>query len=328
MNMRVNFQPRRLGHANLYVGDLAKAVEFYNIVCGLELVRREEEIAAAFLTNGNTHHDLGLMQAKVVPETWVDLKGRQRHRAARDMPVGLNHLGWEMDNEQQLVDAWRRAKTTGVALGRTLDHQISRSVYLPDPDGNFHEFYADAMDDWRKVFNLEEDDVVTKPWDPEAVEPDSTPHWIENPDLRDVPDAHFHAQFITHAGIVAKDYNAMKRFFIDVGGLTLSEEAEDGKVCLLRGPAASVDLVLFHEDLGLKAGLAFLAFVVSGEEALRSSHERAKQAGIHVISSVDEPGRRSVTLRDPDGVNVVLYTGSSGNLGLEAGREVIDGIRS
>ena len=328
MNIAVNFQPRRLGHANLFVGDLAKAVEFYNIVCGLELVRREEEIAAAFLTNGNTHHDLGLMQAEVAAERWTDPKGRERQRVERHVPVGLNHLGCEMDNERQLVEAWKRAKHAGIPLGRTLDHQISRSVYLPDPDGNFHEFYADAMDDWRQVFNLEEDDVVTKPWNPEAAEPDPTPRWIENPDLRGVPDAHFHAQFITHAGLVAKDYDAMKTFFIEVGGLTLSEETEDGWMCLLRGPAASVDMVLFHQDLGLEPGLAFLAFVVASEEALVSSHERASSADIEVVSSIDEPGRRSVTLKDPDGVNVVLYTRTSGNLGLEAGREILEGLRT
>ena len=61
----VRFRPRRLGHANLWVGDLEATSGFYNRVLGLEEVRREPEITASFLSNGNTHHDLGLLQAKV-----------------------------------------------------------------------------------------------------------------------------------------------------------------------------------------------------------------------------------------------------------------------
>jgi len=324
----VTFNPRRLGHANLFVGDLEGAIKFYNLVCGLELVRREVEISAGFLTNGNTHHDLGLMQAQVEPGTFVDDQGRERTRFGRDRKVGLNHLGWEVDNEASLVDAWRAAKKAGAKITRTLDHQISRSIYVHDPDGNEHEFYADTLEDWRSVFNLEYDDVVTKVWNPEATVANPTPLWIENPEMHKVDDAHFHAGFITHVGLVARDYEAMKSFFTDVAGLMIADEDSGKTQCLLRGPAATLDLILFAPREGVPAGVSFIAFVASSEEELLSAQERAQRAGVKVEFAIDKPERRSVTLRDPDGRRVVIYVRSSGNLGMEAGREIMETLQA
>ena len=63
---KVDFNPRRLGHVNLYVGDLNSSTDFYTNVAGIELVRREPGIDAVFVSNGNTHHDVALMQCKGV----------------------------------------------------------------------------------------------------------------------------------------------------------------------------------------------------------------------------------------------------------------------
>ena len=37
---KVDFKPRRLGHVNLFVGDLEELTSFYTEVAGIELVRR------------------------------------------------------------------------------------------------------------------------------------------------------------------------------------------------------------------------------------------------------------------------------------------------
>lgn len=319
----VTFKPRRLGHANLFVGDLERAISFYNMVCGLELVRREVEITAGFVTNGNTHHDLGLMQAQVEPGMFVDDQGRERTRFGRDRKIGLNHLGWEVDNEHHLIQAWRSAKQAGARITRCLDHQISRSIYVHDPDGNEHEFYADTIEDWRSVFNLEHDDIVTKPWNPDETQANPTPLWDDKPDMHRVDEAYFHADFITHSGLVAKDYEAMKSFFVNVAGLDVADEDAGKTQCLLRGPAASLDLVLFAPREGVSPGLNFIAFVAASEEVLLGAQARAERAGISVETVVDKPDRRSVTLLDPDGLRVVIYTRSPGSLGMDAGREIM-----
>jgi catechol-2,3-dioxygenase len=58
----VRFQPRRLGHVNLYVSQLERSIAYYEKVCGIELVRIEAAIRAGFHSNGNTHHDIGLIE--------------------------------------------------------------------------------------------------------------------------------------------------------------------------------------------------------------------------------------------------------------------------
>jgi catechol 2,3-dioxygenase len=153
----VRFHPRRLGHANLFVSDLDRSMRFYHAVCGLEEVRREPAIRIGFLSNGNTHHDVGLVQSSTARR--VGRGGFVMSRGDR-RATGLNHLGFEMENEAELVEAYRRTTACGVEIDRTVDHLISRSVYLPDPEGNVLEFYADVTKDWRSIFCPEREDLV------------------------------------------------------------------------------------------------------------------------------------------------------------------------
>ena len=142
VKQNVRFSPRRLGHGNLFVGELERSAQFYNKVCGLQEVYREPPIHAAFLSSGTSHHDIALMQ--ISENERVGRQGHIQVPRGRGEIAGLNHLAWEMENEALLVDAYDRAKTAGVHINRTADHQVSHSVYLFDPDGNLHEFYADA----------------------------------------------------------------------------------------------------------------------------------------------------------------------------------------
>lgn len=58
------FRPRRLGHANLFVGDYSRAADFYTSVVGFEEVYRQPDNQASFLSNGNTYHDLALTDVR------------------------------------------------------------------------------------------------------------------------------------------------------------------------------------------------------------------------------------------------------------------------
>ena len=53
------FQPRRLAHVNLYVADLERSMDFYTRVIGIEEVYRTPLGGGGFVSNGNTHHDVG-----------------------------------------------------------------------------------------------------------------------------------------------------------------------------------------------------------------------------------------------------------------------------
>ncbi|HZQ61810.1 MAG TPA: VOC family protein, partial [Casimicrobiaceae bacterium] len=206
----IGFHPRRLGHANLFVADLERSVDFYSRVCGVQLVRREPGIQAAFHSNGNTHHDIGLIQCSGGARRGIG--GFVQPSSFRGHSPGLNHLGWEMNSEAELIAAVERAEAAAVKIVNYANHQISHSAYVPDPDGNYHEFYADVVEDWRKIFNLEREELVTERWDWQHARPGLEP--IHPPEHeRRVDDAIFHPRRITHAVLAVTDLERALEFF-------------------------------------------------------------------------------------------------------------------
>ena len=89
------WQPRRLGHANLFIGDYERAADYYRDVAGFREVYRQPNNMATFVSNGNTYHDLGL----------TDLRSRYGKPGQRP---GLWHLAFEVENEVDLVEGYKR----------------------------------------------------------------------------------------------------------------------------------------------------------------------------------------------------------------------------
>lgn len=297
------FSPRRLGHANLFVGDLERSMVFYNKVVGLEEVRREPGISAGFLSNGNTHHDVGMVQ--VSGEARVGMGGHLQIPKGRGKKPDLNHLGWEMENEAELVSAYRRALAAEVPIHRRANHQISHSIYLFDPDGNLNEFYADALMDWRSLFNPSREDLVTSEWDVDAiVEPDSVPKYDAKPAFRRVADAALHPLKVSHVVMVARNYPRMVEFYRDVGGLTPQPISGDLQITLLRGKIGHTDLAICPRASGLEPGLHHVAFELESEADLTSAADRLHVQGVEIEFKVDNPHKRSIFLRDPDGIRL------------------------
>lgn len=298
----VHFRPRRLGHANLFVTNLDRSMDFYNRVCGLEEVRREPGISAGFLTNGNTHHDVGLIE--VGDDTRSGIGGYTQVAKSRMKGAGLNHLGWELDNEKQLVEAYQRALAADVKIHRTTDHQISHSVYVFDPEGNLNEFYADAMHDWRTVFNPDREDLVSNHWDPLEAPPSAEPKYDPDPDLRRVDGAVFNSLRITHAVLVARDLARLRRFYEDVGGL--EPVYEQGSFVCLKGTSARYDLVLFQAREGLAPGLHHVCFEVRND-SLADGEAALSGMGFDTERRIENDSKRSIFVKDPDGIGVEFY---------------------
>ena len=130
------FRARRLGHANLFVTDVERSLDFYHRVVGIEEVYRKASptdlqgpAVGGFLSNGNTHHDIAVF----------------RHPSA----PALNHLAFELECEADLIEGYRAAADAGTTF-RVSDHHITRSLYTRDPDGNGIEIYSDSTKEWRK----------------------------------------------------------------------------------------------------------------------------------------------------------------------------------
>jgi len=306
--LQVRFSPRRLGHANLFCGELERSMDFYNRICGIEEVRREPGIVAGFLSTGHTHHDIGLIQVTEEAEERVGWDGHVQIPRGRGRHAGLNHLGWEMEHEAALVAAYHRLGEAGMKAHRTTDHQIAHSIYLFDPDGNLNEFYADAMKDWRTVFNPSQTDLVSGNWDPDGAPPSVARNYAMVPDIRRVPSAIFHPARISHVVYVARNFERMCRFYAEIAGLSVIQEGRDQSFMVFKGPAAvTYDMVIFAPRQGVEPGLHHFALEVVDEVEYDRSLGQVAQASLPIERTVETSRKRGAFLRDPDGIRVEVF---------------------
>ncbi len=129
---------KALGHVVLRVTDRDRAERFYNGVLGLPVCARLDQggMKMAFFTLGN-HHDFAVMEVK------DDTDGKPRRGA------GLDHVAFNIGTS---LDELREARATLEAAGVSttpIDHEVSKSLYFQDPDGNGVEVYVDASQVWR-----------------------------------------------------------------------------------------------------------------------------------------------------------------------------------
>ncbi|MDH3914829.1 MAG: VOC family protein [Chromatiales bacterium] len=127
-----------LGHVVLKVTDLARSEQFYTGVLGMSVVARYDDkgYKMTFFSLGK-HHDLALMQ----------VSGEQA--TGGDDAVGLHHVAFRIgDSMDQLIEAKAHLDAAGVASSPT-DHDVTKSLYFDDPDGNTLELYVDVSEAWR-----------------------------------------------------------------------------------------------------------------------------------------------------------------------------------
>lgn len=127
-------QARKLGHVVLNVRDAQKSKEFYTRALGLKLAYEDRERGAVFLSFGTQHHDLALFQLA----TGATPDATQ---------PGLHHMAWQLGSFEELQAAYRELRELGIPVESTIEHNVTRSVYFHDPDGNRVELYCDMVED-------------------------------------------------------------------------------------------------------------------------------------------------------------------------------------
>ena len=126
-----------LGHVVLKVSDLERSEQFYNGLLGMPVCARfdQEGMKMTFFSLGN-HHDLAI----------AEVGGDE---GAGDDAPGLHHvafcIGQSMDD---LIEARDLLQASGLSF-MPIDHEVTKSLYLDDPDGNNVELYVDVSDVWK-----------------------------------------------------------------------------------------------------------------------------------------------------------------------------------
>jgi catechol-2,3-dioxygenase len=127
-------QARRLGHVVLKVRDAARSRDFYTRTLGLKVAHEDLDRGAVFLSFGREHHELALFQLAT-------------GEPPSPTQPGLHHVAWNLPSFEELRAAYKELKDIGIPVEATVEHNVTRSVYFPDPDGNRVELYCDMVED-------------------------------------------------------------------------------------------------------------------------------------------------------------------------------------
>jgi catechol 2,3-dioxygenase len=126
-------QARKLGHVVLKVRDAGKSRDFYTRTLGLKVSHEDLTQGAVFLSFGQEHHELALFQMAT-------------GEAPDASQPGLHHMAWKLGSYEELQAAYRELKEIGIPIESTIEHNVTRSIYFPDPDGNRVELYCDMVE--------------------------------------------------------------------------------------------------------------------------------------------------------------------------------------
>jgi catechol 2,3-dioxygenase len=296
------FRPDRFAHANIFVADVNESVAFYRDVCGLTEVFREPGIKAGFLSNGATHHDMGLMQVSSAPLIGRD--GSVQNTMVRGRRPGLNHIAFHVCSEASLIEAYRNAERFDIAVEKALDHGMSRSLYLYDPDGNAVEFYIDSVPDWRGFYAENQNNLISARWDPLTTPPFPAFEPLPRLDTR-VDGAALQSMEICGGTFFVADLPRSLDFYRRIAGLELISQSGEAALLGLPGQQhACMALVAAGRDE--QAGLHSLWFFIAPQSFLLS--QPAMPAGM--ARQTRQEGARCFA-RDPNGIYLAFYTGAA-----------------
>jgi len=126
-----------LGHVVIKVRNQQRAEAFYNGLLGIPIVARLPSFSMTFFTLGN-HHDFAIRAI-----------GDEAPDAPANSP-GLFHVAFKIGNHiEELREAKRHIEAAGLEF-EAYDHEVAKSIYFNDPDGNTIELYIDASDVWKQ----------------------------------------------------------------------------------------------------------------------------------------------------------------------------------
>lgn len=136
-----------LHHIGLTTGRFEEMVDWYKNVLGMEPVHYSEnpagdigiEVKALWVTNDEANHRIAIIG---IPGLTEDVN-RSKHSR-------IQHIAFEYDTLDDLLDTYLRLKNLGIIPNVTADQGVSIAFYYDDPDGNTVELTMDTFGDWGK----------------------------------------------------------------------------------------------------------------------------------------------------------------------------------
>ena len=274
----------KLGRVHLVVTDLERSVAFYEQSLGLQVHRRQNNVAW-----------LGAGQADL-----LQLTGQPQARRVSGT-TGLYHFALLVPSRPDLAQALLRITETSTPVQGFADHLVSEAIYLADPDGNGIEIYRDRpRQEWQ--YDNGRLKMTTDPLDIQgllaelngqpAVRPDMPPGTV-------LGHVHLHVDQIARA----------EAFYVGILGFELM---------VRYGPTASfLAAGGYHHHLGINTwngvgaspppadavGLAWYEICLPDEAELNRVADRVRQAGLPV-----EAQPAGLLLRDPAQNGLILTT--------------------
>jgi catechol 2,3-dioxygenase-like lactoylglutathione lyase family enzyme len=114
---------QRLGHILISVRDLERSKDFYTRILDFKVLEQDPEHGGLFLSIGGLGNTLDLFQCtnpNAVASSDADLGGRNG--------LGLGHMAFAVDSEDDLKDAYFALQSAGIAILRAIDHVSQKSI--------------------------------------------------------------------------------------------------------------------------------------------------------------------------------------------------------
>lgn len=281
----------RIERVDLRVQHIERAVAFYRDVAGLQVV--EQTPTRASLGDGSDRVFLTLDSAGVT-------------EPADPYATGLFHTAIRFPSRASLGDALARVAAAGLEIGAG-DHLVSEALYVDDPDRNGVELYWDRpVEEWPAPTETMVIPMATLPVDLDSLLNEGVGSAAVGASAPGGTD-------IGHVHLQVSDLKAATRFYAETLGLD--------QTAALTGSAGFFSSNGYHHHIGAniwrsrhgraaprqRAGLTRVIFSVGSSGELESLCRRMEDAG-HGLTRGE---RGSVTLADPDGIELVFRTTTS-----------------
>lgn len=275
----------KLGRVHLVVTDLERSLAFYEQSLGLQVHRRQDDVAW-----------LGVGQSDL-----LQLTGQPQARRVSGT-TGLYHFALLVPSRLDLAWVLRRIAETQTRVQGFADHLVSEAIYLADPDGNGIEIYRDRpRQEWQ--YDNGRLKMTTDPLDVDGLlaELDGQAH---------APAGMPAGTVLGHIHLHVDQIARVEAFYVGVLGFELM---------VRYGPTASfLAAGGYHHHLGINTwngvgappppadavGLVWYEICLPDEAELNRVAERARQAGLAPETRPD-----GLLLRDPARNGLILTAG-------------------